>query len=290
MKHHLMPLLFCFLILSTSYAQDTVHVTLGWNIIGAVKAGAVPEVLITIPDSLITSSFFGYVPGVGYSPTDTLDEGLGYWVKARADGIIVFNTSPPIDSCKSRAFIYQGKFYHTVKIGNQCWMAENLDVGKMIGSLTNQTDNDTTEKFCYDNDPLNCALYGGMYQWHEAMQYNTTPGSQAICPAGWHIPTDAEFQSLSTAVGGDGNALKAMGQGVEGGAGTNTSGFSALLAGRNVYTSGGFTALGTHAFFWSSTENIVNDAFDMYLFPSSGTFYRTSDGTAYAFSVRCIED
>jgi hypothetical protein len=105
-------------------AQDTVHIKTGWNLIGSVKAGAIPQVLITVPDSIITSTYWGYISGVGYQPTDTLDNGAGYWVKANADGIIVFNNAPPVDSCKSQAFIFHGKLYHTVKIGNQCWMGD----------------------------------------------------------------------------------------------------------------------------------------------------------------------
>jgi hypothetical protein len=83
----------------------------------------------------------------------------------------------------------------------------------MVTGVTAQTANDTIEKYCYNDDPLNCALYGGLYQWNEAMQWSTTPGTQGICPPGWHIPTYAEFQTLSSSVGGDGNALKAIGQG-----------------------------------------------------------------------------
>jgi hypothetical protein len=223
MKHVLSVLTLLTVLIASVFAQDTVQVKAGWNIIGSVKDGAIPDVLSTDPDSLITSSFFGYAPGVGYESTDTLDKGFGYWVKVKSDGIIIFNTTPPVDSCKSKAFIHQGKFYNTVKIGDQCWMAENLDVGTIITGITNQTDNGTTEKYCFNNDPLNCALYGGLYQWNEAMQYVTTPGTQGICPTGWHIPTNAEYQTFSTAVGGDGNALKAVGQGTGGGAGTNTS-------------------------------------------------------------------
>jgi uncharacterized protein (TIGR02145 family) len=230
-----------------------------------------------------------YTPGVGYRPADTLDNGVGYWVKANADGIVVFNNPPPIDSCKSQALIYQGKLYHTVKIGNQCWMAENLDVGVMIAGVNNQTDNDTIEKYCYDNDPANCALYGGLYQWNEAMQYSTSPGAQGICPTRWHIPTFAEYETLSSTVGGDGNALKNIGQGTGGGAGTNTSGFSALLAGVRSYD-GYFTNLGTNAYMWSSTEGNAALARTMTLYDyisSIGFYYDTKDK---GFCIRCLKD
>jgi uncharacterized protein (TIGR02145 family) len=279
------------LIIHQGQAQDTVHVQSGWNIIGSVKSGAVPDVLTTIPDSLINGSFFGYRPGFGYQSTMTLGKGLGYWVKAKADGAIVFDTAPAPDECKSKAFIYQGKFYNTVKIGDQCWMAENLDVGTMILGVSNQTDNGTTEMFCYNNDPAQCTLYGGLYQWNEAMQYSVTPGTQGICPSGWHIPTSMEFQTFSSAVGGDGNSLKAIGQGAGGGAGINTSGFSVLLTGWRNGDDGRFTGFEYLANVWSSTENNGWDAFIMWLddYYSSVNLGGTS-GKNMGFSVRCLED
>ncbi len=283
--------LLLFALVAAVSAQDTVQVKAGWNIIGSVKDGAVPIVLITIPDSIITGSFFGYAPGVGYQSTDTLGKGLGYWVKVSADGIVIFNTTPAIDSCKSKAFIYQGKLYNTVKIGDQCWMAENLDVGTMVTGITNQTDNAAMERYCYNDDPVNCTLYGGLYMWGEAMQYTATPGTQGICPLGWHIPTHAEFQTLSSAVGGDGNVLKAVGQGIGGGAGTNTSGFSALLAGYRNFVDGSFTYLGDYANFWSSTEYDALFAYGLGLSTADsyipGGYYTYEAG---GFSVRCLED
>src|ERR1035437_7497296 len=122
--------------------------------------------------------------------------------------------------------VYEGKTYNTVAIGDQCWLKENLDVGTQVNGSLEQTNNGTIEKYCYNNDPANCTTYGGLYQWNEAMQYVTTPGTKGICPTGWHIPTYAELQTLATTVSNDGNALKAVGQGTGSGAGTNTSGFS----------------------------------------------------------------
>lgn len=287
------PLGICTLLIvlgTSGYSQDTVRVEAGWNIIGAVKAGAVPDVLVTIPDSLIVTSFFGYAPGVGYQSTDTLGKGVGYWVKAASNGVIVFDTAPPSDSCKSRAFIYQGKLYNTVRIGDRCWMAENLDAGAMVTGVIEQTDNATLEKYCHGDDPLNCALYGGLYQWDEAMQYGTAPGAQGICPGGWHLPTLAELQSLSPAAGGDGNALKAIGQGAGAGAGTNTTGFSALFAGNRSNVDGSFASLGEYGIFWSSTQTNAADANLLYLSSATSTIYQIFHDKGDGFSVRCIGD
>ncbi|TAL80457.1 MAG: hypothetical protein EPN88_01205, partial [Bacteroidetes bacterium] len=184
---------------------------------------------------------------------------------------------------------YQGKTYNTVQIGNQCWLKENLDVGIRINGSINQTNNSTIEKYCYGDNPSNCTTYGGMYQWNEAMQYVTTPGTKGICPTGWHIPTLAEFQTLSTAVNNDGNALKAIGQGSGSGAGTNTSGFSALLAGSRDY-GGYFGSLGTNSDFWSSTETNVTYAYDMYLLNNDSYIKFKYYNKDYGFSVRCLKD
>ncbi|MBK7631804.1 MAG: hypothetical protein IPJ23_14080 [Ignavibacteriales bacterium] len=86
--------------------------------------------------------------------------------------------------------IYEGKTYGTVLIGTQCWMKENLNVGTMIQGNSNQSNNGVKEKYCYNNDTANCSIYGGLYQWNEAMQYVTTEGARGICPEGW-IPTRA---------------------------------------------------------------------------------------------------
>jgi len=284
----LISALFTFLV-SSAYTQDTVHVKTGWNIIGSLKGGAIPDVLSTVPDSLITSSYFGYTPGVGYQSTDTLDNGTGYWVKARSDGLIVFNNAPQVDSCKSKAFIYEGKLYNTVKIGDQCWMAENLDVGVMVTGVTEQTDNDTVEKYCYNDSLQNCALYGGLYQWNEAMQYVTTGGARGICPTGWHVPTESDFQTLSSTVGNDGNTLKTRGQGVESGVGTNTSGFSALLAGARFFD-GHYYTIGGSSFFWSSTEFDTTDSYYMSITQRVSNIWLVNSEKSYGLGVRCLED
>ena len=76
------------------------------------------------------------------------------------------------------------QIYNTVQIGSQCWMAENLNVGTMISGLDAMYNNGVIEKYCYNNDPLNCNIYGGLYQWNEMMHYSTQQGIQGICPAG----------------------------------------------------------------------------------------------------------
>jgi len=184
---------------------------------------------------------------------------------------------------------YDGKTYNTVLIGNQCWLKENLDVGTMINSSSTQDNNGIIEKYCYNNVLDSCTTYGGLYQWNEAMQYITTEGAQGICPTGWHIPGYAEFQTLAATVENDGNTLKEIGQGSGGGVGTNTSGFSGLLAGywdRNDY----FLYIGGYADFWVSTEIDASNAYYLYLYHIDSIFNLHTYYKETGFSVRCLRD
>ena len=185
---------------------------------------------------------------------------------------------------------YADRTYNTVLIGTQCWLKENLDVGTVIQGNDTAKDNGTIEKYCYNNDTASCSTHGGLYQWNEAMQYATIVGSQGICPAGWHIPTLTEFQTLAKTVGYDGNALKAIGQGIGTGAGTNTSGFSALLAGWRS-SNGTFDGGGYYAAVWSSTEFNAAAAYDPDLgYLASAIYLDVRDDKNFGFSVRCLKD
>ncbi len=181
--------------------------------------------------------------------------------------------------------LYEGKVYGTVLIGSQCWFKENLNVGVYQIGTNNQTNNGGTniiEKYCYDNNPANCDLYGGLYQWDEAMKYSTTEGAQGICPNGWHIPTRTEQTTLSSA--NDGTKLKAIGEGD----GTNTSGFSALLSGKREEADGSFTRVSSNTYFWAS-QVTGNNAYNLSLSSSSSTpSYNSAKN--YGFSVRCLKN
>ncbi|MEA3479507.1 MAG: FISUMP domain-containing protein [Bacteroidota bacterium] len=114
---------------------------------------------------------------------------------------------------------YEGQVYNTVQIFNQCWLKENLNVGTMIQGTEEMTNNGIVEKYCYLNFTSYCEMYGGLYQWHEMMGYDTISGSQGICPTGWHIPSDEECKVLegstdSQFVIGDTEWDKVMGESV----------------------------------------------------------------------------
>ena len=240
---------------------------------------------MTEPPGIIEGTFFGYNPGGGYYGADTLNRAKGYWVKVSQNGVIFYAS---LTDCGM--VDYAGKIYNTVRIGDQCWLKENLNVGTMINGIDTMKNNGVFEKYCYNDDPSNCNIYGGLYDWDEMMQYVTTEGTQGICPPGWHIPTFAEFHTLGSTVNNDANALKAIGQGTGGGAGSNTSSFSALLGGYR-HNSGAFNNLGLNTDFWSSTEEIINSS------AGGMSLHSIDNNIGYAnfykgpgFSVRCLKD
>ena len=182
---------------------------------------------------------------------------------------------------------YSGKIYNTIQIGTQCWFKENLDIGTMITGSQNPSNNGVIEKYCYNDNSIYCNNYGGLYQWNEAMRYSIN--LQGICPPNWHIPTYTELQTLIAAANSDGNSLKALGQGSGVGAGTNTSGFSGLLAGYR-YPAGSFDDISFQANFWSSTAFNSSTAYDMYLYYNTSNINLIANNKQYSFSVRCIKD
>jgi uncharacterized protein (TIGR02145 family) len=199
-----------------------------------------------------------------------------------------------------------GKTYLTVQIGEQCWMAENLNVGTMTPGASDQADNGVIEKYCYGDDPGNCDLYGGIYQWNEMMQYTTIESTRGVCPDGWHLPSDFEWKLLEMALGmsqesadstgwrgtNEGGKLKAAGTAywdAPNAGATNESLFTALPAGgRN--SSGNFEALGYYADFWTSTLIIDQQSWYRYLDADESRIYRVDGFQPYGTSVRCVKD
>jgi uncharacterized protein (TIGR02145 family) len=194
------------------------------------------------------------------------------------------NPCPVLDSVN-----YGGKWYHKVAIGDQCWLKENMNVGTFISGNQDQTNNGILEKYCYNDDTTNCDKYGGLYQWNEAMQYQTSAKSQGICPTGWHIPTLFEYSTLSTTLSGSSNALKDIGQGTGDGVGTNLSRFSALLSGYHHYT-GLFFDEGITTDFWSSSSFDATNMYYMFMYSYNNTIYQDYNNKDYGFSIRCSND
>ncbi|MCQ2107010.1 MAG: hypothetical protein MJZ26_14615 [Fibrobacter sp.] len=198
------------------------------------------------------------------------------------------------------------KTYKTVKIGNQVWMAENLNYADStkMPSLKGKS-------WCYDNKAENCDVTGRLYTWAAAIDsvalandadnpqtcgYGKTctlPAVvQGVCPSGWHLPTNDEWQTLFKAVGGSSAAGKALKSGSgwsDNGNGTDTYGFSALPAGYRYGRdgSGNFSGAGYDASFWSASEYNRYNAYVMYLdYDDENADYGHK---YYGYSVRCLQ-
>lgn len=162
------------------------------------------------------------------------------------------------------------KTYQTVKIGNQEWMAENLNY-------------ETENSYCYKDSTENCKKYGRLYTWEAALN---------ACPEGYHLPTEEEFATLISNVGGKetaGKMLKSTTGWYEDGHGVDKYGFNVLPAGGR-YGDGDFDYAGKSALFWSATE------FDEYYADVLALSYSHEGGsrkladTDIAFPVRCLRD
>ena len=167
--------------------------------------------------------------------------------------------------------------------------------------VTNQgTDCGNIQKYCYNNLESNCDIYGGLYQWTQAMCGSTDPGIQGICPTGWSIPTDtgASTGDLGVLVAylGSNSASKLAGNddlwtsgNLRNSADFNTTGFMALPAGLR-YSNGSFYNLGSYAFFWSSSEYYGGHSWLRLLLYDYTEVDRDSSGQVYGLSVRCLKN
>jgi uncharacterized protein (TIGR02145 family) len=190
-----------------------------------------------------------------------------------------------------------GNIYLTIKIGDQWWMMENLKVthyrnGDPIPNVTDYGGWEalSTGAYCnYDNDEGHVAVYGRLYNWY------AVDDSRNIAPEGWHVPSDAEWQTLVDYLGGN---LVAGGKMKEAGishwytpneGATNESGFTALPGGYRWFD-GSFGYMGNEAYFWSFTEANSLTAWCRGLFYFSSGVGRYSDGKRLGHSVRCVRD
>lgn len=186
-----------------------------------------------------------------------------------------------------------GNQYETVEIGTQCWMKVNLAYlpsvsPSAIGSETSPyyyvygyQGTSVTEAKATDN----YQTYGVLYNWTAAL---------TACPQGWHLPTDAEWTTLTTFLGGEivaGGKMKEAGtahwNSPNTGA-TNSSGFTALPGGGRDYN-GYFSSVGG-GYWWSSTEYSSASAWARRLYHDYENVYISSDDKDYGYSVRCLRD
>ena len=172
-----------------------------------------------------------------------------------------------------------GNIYHTVKIGTQVWLLENLKTTKYrdctpISNVKNDAawGQLVSGGYCdYKNVEKNAATYGRLYNWYVIRD------KRGIAPEGWHVPSNAEFKTLVEFLGGQsvaGGKLKEAGfthWPLPNKDASNTSGFTGLPGGDRA-KSGSFYALGEYGYLWTSTESVKNSAFNRHLLLYSGAF------------------
>src|SRR5665647_1310817 len=200
---------------------------------------------------------------------------------------------------------FDGNVYHTVTIGTQVWLVENLKTttyrnGDPIQNVTGNTAWSAlrTGAYCwYNNDATyKNTNYGALYNWY------TVSDSRNMAPWGWHTPTDAEWTNLTTFLGESVAGLKLRETGTAHWFDTNTyatnsSGFTAIPGGQRdgfgLFDSGPFNGLGTMDFWWSSTAYNATDAWARYVSYYSSSVGRDNGNNfskVRGYSVRCVKD
>lgn len=185
-----------------------------------------------------------------------------------------------------------GAVYRTIQLGDQFWLADNINRGERIDGSIDQEDNGIIEKYCYDNNPVLCEKYGGLYQWGEAMQYDTSESTQGICPTGWHIPSDSEWKILEMYLGMSREAVDTLlWRGIDHGfmiQPEGETGFEALRGGNRSFI-GRFNEIGSAGYFWTSTIAGDGHAWRRGVSLNEEGIYRSENLKSFGFSVRCVK-
>jgi len=194
-----------------------------------------------------------------------------------------------------------GKSYKTIQIGIQLWLAENLKTSKFndgssIPLITDyaQWTNIVTPGYCWfdNNDTLYKKIYGAYYNWFAV-------NTGKLCPTGWHVPSESDWQILVDFLGGDNNAganLKEMGTNnwvLSNKDATNATGFTALPAGGRAAQDGTFTGQGYYGGWWSTAEfntSPLGVAWSWWVIGDSTAVFHSEIFKKNGFSVRCLKD
>ena len=242
---------------------------------------------------------------VSLTQGQTSQDTLYVW---KAGNLVIKQSIKPVD-IDSITFKRPVVNLPNLTICTQVWATQNLDVttysdGTVIPQVTDPTQwaNLTTGAWCYyNNDAANNATYGKLYNWYaaagiyDAASLANPALRKKLAPTGWHVPTDAEWTTLTTCLGGEtiaGGKMKETGtahwQSPNQDA-TNSSGFTGLPGGcRNGY--GAFNLIGNDGVWWSSSEGDTTYAWARDLDYGIGDAGRDYGNKEYGFSVRCLRD
>jgi uncharacterized protein (TIGR02145 family) len=202
---------------------------------------------------------------------------------------------PPPSLCGDPV-TFDGYSYATVEIGDQCWFSENLrsdhysNGDPIPGDLNDATWSSATSgaQAYYLGETVNLSAYGRLYNWY------AVDDARGLCPSGWHVPSDAEYTTLTDFLGGAsvaGGPMKEAGTAHWNSPNTgadNSSGFTALGGGYRI-GSGGFNNLLSYGYFWSSSPS-GGYAWYRRLSYLNAAVYRYNSNLRYGFAVRCVGD
>lgn len=233
-----------------------------------------------------------YPTTVSTNCTTSPDSATNKCLKLSSGNTISSYNSPSSGNSYTVTVSNAGSTLSYVLTSSQAWATTNLNVGTMIAGTASPSNNGIIEKYCYNDSEANCATYGALYTWDEAMQYSTTPGAQGICPSGSHIPTGNEWKTLEMSLGmtqtqADATGWRGTDQGTQLKSG-GSSGLDVPLAGYRS-TAGSFAHLGSNAYVWSSSES-GGSAWSRSLNSGYAAVGRSTYVKARGFSVRCLEN
>lgn len=256
----------------------------------------------TNPNPTIEDSITMDGAGIGSFESNLTDLEINktYYVRAYATNSIgiaygsekSFTTSGPCGGLTTITDV-DGNTYNLVQIGSQCWTKENLKTTKYNDNLIieNVTEDTLWNNLLsgawsyYDNDSENNSTFGKLYNW-----YAVNTGK--LCPTDWHIPTTEEWTTLTDFLGGTESAGGDMKTTTEWDApntgATNSSGFSAYPGGVRFLS--GFLLMGANAFWWSSSDGDLLNAWYRSLASNGSNITKSTNGKSQGFSCRCIKD
>ena len=176
--------------------------------------------------------------------------------------------------------------FKTVTIGTQQWMAKNLNIstfrnGEPVPEAKTKAEweaaykNESAAWCYYNNDPKNGEKYGKLYNWYAVND------SRGLAPKGWHIPTDSEWQTLITSLGGTGSAFAKL---------KASDGFAAQPSGARYYKDASFNHMGNITFWWTASKNDKWNAWYHAMHSGYRQIGRDNGGMNTGHSVRLVKD
>ena len=265
------------------------------DLIAAISGGggfSLDNIVNIVPiNKIVVVDANGYI---GYDFTDIF---VGQWTGYYYNYAILSESDDYSQSGLGRVTFYTpgsdnigGRVYPTVTIGDQVWMAENLDFKFSGLYIATGTSNTLQRAVYYNNDEATYGIegnkYGLLYNW-PAVKYLNDNRSR-LCP-GWHVPTMEEYQTLQSRMGGQNNAglkLKSTTGWRDGGNGDGSSGFEGVPAGNY---DGSFGYLTQRCYLWTATESGGN-SIDCNMYYNNNTFVVPTSSRYIAMSLRLIKD